>query len=250
MVQLKSPREIDTMAAGGKILAATHEAVRRAVRPGASTADLDRVAEEFIRSHEGATPSFKGLYGFPGSICASINDEIVHGIPSPRRVLAEGDIISVDIGVFFGGLHTDSARTLPVGAIDAESKRLLEITERSLEAGIEVAVEGNHLGDIGHAIEMVVTRARFSIVRELVGHGVGHSMHEEPQVPNYGKPKRGMKLVAGLTIAIEPMVNAGGAATRTLADKWTVVTLDGSRSAHFEHTVAITAGGPRVLTRP
>ena len=249
MVQLKSPREIETMAAGGKILAATHDAVRAAVRPGVSTADLDRVAEEFIRSHPGATPSFKGLYGFPGSICASINDEIVHGIPSPRRVLAEGDIISVDIGVFYGGLHTDAAKTLPVGAIDAETKRLLEVTERSLEAAIEVAVEGNHLGDIGHAIETVVQRARFSIVRELVGHGVGHSMHEEPQVPNYGKPKRGMKLVPGLTIAIEPMVNAGGAATRTLADKWTVVTLDGSRSAHFEHTVAITAAGPRVLTR-
>jgi methionyl aminopeptidase len=249
MVQLKSPREIEMMAAGGKILAATHDAVRAAVRPGVSTADLDRVAEEFIRSHQGATPSFKGLYGFPGSICASINDEIVHGIPSPRRVLAEGDTVSVDIGVFLGGLHTDSATTLPVGTIDAETKRLLEVTERSLGVAIEAAVIGNHLGDIGHAIESVVTRARFSIVRELVGHGVGHSMHEEPQVPNYGKPKRGMKLVPGLTIAIEPMVNAGGAATRTLADKWTVVTLDGSRSAHFEHTVAITAAGPRVLTR-
>jgi methionyl aminopeptidase len=249
MVQLKSPREIETMAAGGKILAATHEAVRAAVRPGASTADLDRVAEAFIRSHAGAAPSFKGLYGFPGSICASINDEIVHGIPSPRRVLTEGDIISVDIGVFYGGLHTDSAKTWPVGAIDAETKRLLQVTERSLDAGIEAAVLGNHLGDIGNAIETVVTRARFSIVRELVGHGVGQSMHEEPQVPNYGKPKRGMKLVPGLTIAIEPMVNAGGAATRTLADKWTVVTLDGSRSAHFEHTVAITDAGPWVLTR-
>jgi len=249
MVQLKSSREIGTMAVGGAILAATHAAVRAAVRPGASTADLDKVAEEFIRSHEGATPSFKGLYGFPGSICASINEEIVHGIPSPRRVLRDGDIISVDIGVFFGGLHTDAAKTHPVGQVDPDSLRLLDVTERALEAAIEVAVEGNHLGDIGHAIETVVTRARFSIVRELVGHGVGHSMHEEPQVPNHGKPKRGMKLLPGLTIAIEPMVNAGGAATKTLADKWTVVTLDGSRSAHFEHTVAITASGPRVLTR-
>ena len=249
MVQLKSPREIETMAAGGRILAATHDAVHAAVRPGVSTAELDRVAEAFIRAHDGATPSFKGLYGFPGSICTSINEEIVHGIPSPRRVLAEGDIISVDIGVYYGGMHTDSARTLPVGAVDAETKRLLAITERSLEAGIAMAIAGNHLGDIGHAIETVVSRARFSIVRELVGHGVGHSMHEEPQVPNYGKPKRGMKLVPGLTIAVEPMVNAGGAATRTMADKWTVVTLDGSRSAHFEHTVAITVAGPRVLTR-
>ena len=191
MVQLKSPREIDTMAAGGRILAAAHDAVRAAVKPGVTTADLDRLAEEFIRGHEGATPSFKGLYGFPGSICASVNDEIVHGIPSPRRVLAAGDIISVDIGVFYGGLHTDSAKTVPVGPVDADTKRLLEITERSLEAGIEQAVEGNHLGDIGHAIENVVTRARFSIVRELVGHGVGHSMHEEPQVPNYGSRSAG-----------------------------------------------------------
>ncbi len=249
MVQLKSTREIDIMAAGGKILAATHEAVRTAVRPGVSTAALDRIAEEFIRSHLGATPSFKGLYDFPGSICASINQEIVHGIPSPRRVIEEGDTISVDIGVFFGGLHTDSAWTWPVGNIDAETTRLLERTQAALAAGVGAAVVGNYIGDIGHAIEAVVVKAGFSVVRELVGHGVGHSMHEEPQVPNHGKPKRGLRLVPGLTIAIEPMVNAGTAETRTLADKWTVVTLDGSRSAHFEHTIAVTEDGPRVLTR-
>lgn len=249
MVQLKSPREIDIMAAGGKILAATHDMVRRSVRPGVSTADLDKVAEEFIRSHDGATPSFKGLYDFPATICASINHEIVHGIPSPRRVLDEGDTISVDIGVFFGGLHTDSAWTWPVGRIDPGTARLLERTEASLEAGIAAAVVGNYIGDIGHAVEAVVVKAGFSVVRELVGHGVGHSMHEEPQVPNHGKPKRGMRLVPGLTIAIEPMVNAGAAETRTLADKWTVVTADGSRSAHFEHTIAVTEDGPRVLTR-
>jgi len=249
MVQLKSPREIETMAAGGKILAATHEQMRKSIRPGISTAELDRVAEEFIRSHEGATPSFKGLYGFPASICSSVNEEIVHGIPSPRRVLKDGDIVSVDIGVYYGGLHTDSARTFGVGTVDAQTQKLLTVTEESLEAGIAEARLGNHVGDIGAAIEAHVKKGGFVVVRDLVGHGVGQSMHEEPQVPNHGKPKRGAKLAAGLTIAIEPMVNAGRAETRTLPDKWTVVTIDGKRSAHFEHTVAVTADGPRVLTR-
>ena len=249
MVQLKSSREIDVMAAGGKILGATHRAVREAVLPGVSTLDLDRVAEEFIRSHTGATPSFKGLYGFPGSICASVNEEIVHGIPSAKRILKEGDIISVDIGVHFGGLHTDAARTVAVGAVDEPTSTLLRVTEAALEAGLAQAKLGNYIGDIGAAIESAVVRGGFVVVRELVGHGVGHLMHEEPQVPNHGKPKRGMKLVAGLTLAVEPMVNAGTAATRTLGDRWTVVTADGLRSAHFEHTVAVTAAGPRVLTR-
>ncbi|HLA90112.1 MAG TPA: type I methionyl aminopeptidase [Gemmatimonadaceae bacterium] len=248
MVQLKSPRELETMAAGGTILAGAHEAVRQAVHAGATTADLDRVADVFIRSHDGAVPSFKGLYGFPASICASINEEIVHGIPSPRRVLREGDIVSVDIGVLYRGLHTDAARTWPVGRVDATTERLLRVTQDALRAGIAQAVLGNHIGDIGAAIESVVARGGFSVVRELVGHGVGRAMHEEPQVPNYGKPKRGMRLVEGLTLAIEPMVNAGAAGTRTLGDKWTVATADGSRSAHFEHTVAITKDGPRVLT--
>ena len=249
MVQLKSPREVETMAAGGKILAATHQRVRESVRAGATTMDLDKVAEDFIRSHEGATPSFKGLYGFPASICASINEEIVHGIPSARRVLKEGDIISVDIGVFYGGLHTDSANTWPVGAVDERTSKLLRVTQQALEAGLAAATVGNYVGDIGNAIETVVLKGGFAVVRELVGHGVGRLMHEEPQVPNHGKPKRGMRLVNGLTLAIEPMVNAGSAATRTLGDKWTVVTVDGSRSAHFEHTVAVLDAGPRVLTR-
>ena len=249
MVQLKSPREIETMAAGGAILAATHQVVRKAVRAGVTTAELDRIAEAFIRSHPGAVPSFKGLYGFPASICASINEEIVHGIPSPKRVLKDGDIVSVDIGVLLGGLHTDAARTWPVGQVDAKTATLLQVTQDALEAGIAHATIGNHIGDIGAAIEAVVVKGGFAVVRELVGHGVGHSMHEEPQVPNHGKPKRGMKLVAGLTLAIEPMVNAGSAGTRTLGDKWTVVTADGARSAHFEHTVAITESGTRVLTR-
>ena len=248
MIQLKSAREIELMAEGGRILAAAVQRVREAVRPGVSTLELDAVAEEFIRSHPGATPAFKGLYGFTGSICASINQEIVHGIPSRKRVLAEGDIISIDVGVAYRGYFTDSATTVPVGAVDAETARLLEVTERSLAAGIAAAIPGNHLGDIGAAVQQVVEGAGFSVVRDLVGHGIGVEFHEEPQVPNYGKPKRGLKLVPGLTIAIEPMVNIGGPNTRTLPDKWTIVTVDGSRSAHFEHTVAITESGNRVLT--
>lgn len=248
MIQLKSQRELETMAAGGRILAATHQHVKPAIQPGVSTMEIDRMVETFIRSHAGASPSFKGLYGFPGSACISVNEEIVHGIPSTRKVLREGDIITVDIGVHYGGFHTDSALTYPVGAIAPETQRLLEVTEASLWAGIAEAKLGNHIGDIGAAVEAVVTKGRFSVVRDLVGHGVGAQMHEDPQVPNHGKPKRGPKLQVGMTLAIEPMVNAGGAATRTLADKWTIVTLDGEMSAHFEHTVAVTADGPRVLT--
>ena len=229
MIQLKSPREIETMAEGGRILAATLDTVRAAVRPGISTGELDQLAEEFIRSHEGALPAFKGLYGFPATLCTSVNSEIVHGIPSRQRVLKEGDILSIDVGVKYRGYYTDAAQTVPVGAVDGPTRRLLEITEHALRAGIEAA--------------------GFSVVRTLVGHGIGVEPHEDPQVPNYGKPKRREALVPGLCIAIEPMVNAGGPATRTLRDEWTVVTQDGSRSAHFEHTVAITPEGPRVLTR-
>lgn len=248
MIQLKSPRELETMAAGGRILAATHQHIKPALLPGATTLEIDAMVESFIRSHAGATPSFKGLYGFPGSACISLNEEIVHGIPSAKRVLKDGDIITVDIGVHYGGFHTDSAWSYAVGEISPEATRLMEVTEASLWAGIRETKVGNHIGDIGHAVEDVVTKARFSVVRDLVGHGVGAQMHEEPQVPNHGKPKRGPRLQVGMTLAIEPMVNAGGPATKTLGDKWTIVTLDGSLSAHFEHTVAITADGPRVLT--
>jgi len=248
VIQLKSPRELETMAAGGRILAATHQHVKPAIEPGVSTLALDAMVESFIRSHAGATPSFKGLYGFPGSACISINEEIVHGIPSAKRILAAGDIVTVDIGVHYGGFHTDSAWTYTVGAIRPETQRLMDVTEASLWAGIAETKVGNHIGDIGAAVERVVVKAGFSVVRDLVGHGVGAAMHEDPQVPNHGKPKRGPKLQVGMTIAIEPMVNAGGAATRTLADKWTIVSLDGTMSAHFEHTVAVTADGPRVLT--
>ena len=250
MIQLKSVREIELMAQGGAILGRTHELLRRTVRPGVSTAELDAAAEQFIRSHEGATPAFKGLYGFPGSICTSINDEIVHGIPSKKRVLREGDIVSLDVGVGYKGFFTDAAITVGVGKVDPAVQKLLDVTAASLEAGIAAAKIGNHIGDIGAAVQGVVEAAGFSVVRDLVGHGIGAEFHEEPQVPNYGKPKRREKLVPGLTIAIEPMVNAGGPATRTLSDRWTIVTVDGSRSAHFEHTVAITENGPRILTRP
>ena len=249
MIQLKSPREIEIMAEGGRILADTIAMLRERVRPGLTTLDLDRMAEEFIRSHPGATPSFKGLYGFPGTLCTSINEEIVHGIPSQRRVLRDGDLLSIDVGVKFGGLHTDSATTVAIGDVDPVSERLLDVTQRALAVGIEAARAGNHTGDIGAAVQAVVEGAGFSVVRDLVGHGIGQEFHEEPQVPNYGKPKRGAKLVPGMCIAIEPMVNAGSHQTRTMPDRWTIVTIDGSRSAHFEHTVAITEDGPRVLTR-
>ena len=247
---LKSAREIDIMARGGAILYDALQRAKAAVRPGISTLEIDEIVEQFIRSHNGAEPAFKGLYGFPGSACISVNEEIVHGIPSKKRVLAEGDIVTLDIGVKLDGMYTDSAVTVPVGEIDALTKRLLDVTQRALDAGIAAATTDNHVGDIGAAIQAVVEPEGFSIVRELVGHAVGFSLHEELQVPNYGKPKRGKKLMPGLTIAIEPMVNIGTAKTRTLSDKWTVVTADGKRSAHFEHTVAVTENGPRILTKP
>jgi methionyl aminopeptidase len=237
------------MSEGGKILARTIDFIQGRVQAGMSTLDLDLLAEEFIRSHEGASPAFKGLYGFPGTLCTSINNEIVHGIPSSKRVLKEGDLLSVDVGVRWRGFFTDSATTIAIGDVDATSRRLLDVTQQALEAGIAAAQVGNHIGDIGAAVQGVVEAAGFSVVKDLVGHGIGEEFHEEPQVPNYGKPKRGTPLKAGLTIAIEPMVNVGSPRTRTMPDKWTIVTADGTRSAHFEHTVAITERGPLVLTR-
>lgn len=247
-IQLKSTREIEIMARGGEILAATLARVSENVAPGVSTGDLDELADAFIRGHTGAVPAFKGLYGFPGSVCLSINHEIVHGIPSRKRVVREGDILSIDVGVKYDGMYTDGAVTVAVGQVEAESTRLLEVTRQALAAGIAAAQPGNHLGDIGAAIGAVVAQAGLSVAKDLVGHGVGLEPHEEPQVPNEGKPKRGTKLLPGLTIAIEPMVNLGVSDTKTLADRWTVVTADGNRSAHFEHTVAITQDGPRILT--
>jgi methionyl aminopeptidase len=248
MITLKSPREIETMGRAGRIVAGTLAHMREIIRPGLSTEDLDAAAERFIRSHDGATPSFKGLYGFPKTLCTSIDLEIVHGIPSPKRVLAEGSIVSVDVGVQLEGLHADSATTLAVGEITPEAARLLEVTQECLAAGIGQAKVGNHVGDIGHAVQTVAEGAGYGVVRELVGHGIGTRFHEEPQVPNYGSPKRGPRLLEGMTLAIEPMITIGSPVTRTLGDKWTVVTVDGSLSAHFEHTIAVTANGPRILT--
>jgi len=238
------------MAAAGKILANTLVKVTGRVEPGVSTEDLDSLAEEFIRSHQGAKPSFKGLYGFPKSLCTSINNEIVHGIPSRGRVLVDGDILSIDCGVFLDGLHADSATTVAVGEISEETQLLLDTTRASLEAGIKSAAVKNQVGDIGHAVQTVAEAKGFSVVRDLVGHGIGAKFHEEPQVPNFGLPKRGARLSKGMTIAIEPMVNAGGPETRTMDDNWTIVTADGSLSAHFEHTIVIQPDGPRILTLP
>lgn len=249
MIQLKSAREIEIMARGGQILAGAVRLAEQDVRAGMTTLEVDRMVEEYIRSHEGAKPSFKGLYGFPASVCASINEEIVHGIPSAKRTIRDGDIVSIDVGVLLEGYHTDSATTIPVGNVGAESLRLLEVTRQALDAGIAAAQPDNYIGDIGAAVQEVVERAGFNVTRDLVGHGIGTTFHEDPQVPNYGKPKRGIKLAPGLTIAIEPMVMIGSAKTRQLSDQWTVVTADRSRAAHFEHTVAVTASGPRVLTR-
>jgi methionyl aminopeptidase len=249
MITIKSDREIEAMAHAGRIVAETLALMHRSTRPGVSTEQLDDIAEEFIRSHPGATPSFKGLYGFPKTLCTSINEEIVHGIPSPRRVLREGNIVSVDVGVHFDGLHADSATTIPVGEISPEAQRLLSVTRQCLAAGIAEARPGQHVGDIGHAVQQVAEAAGFGVVRELVGHGIGTSFHEEPQVPNYGSPRRGPRLAEGMTIAIEPMITMGEPTTRTLPDKWTVVTADGTLAAHFEHTVAITKDGPRILTQ-
>jgi methionyl aminopeptidase len=248
MITLKSPREIDIMARAGAIVARTLDLVGTMVRPGVSTEELDREAERFIRTHKGATPSFKGLYGFPKTLCISINEEIVHGIPSPTRLLREGNIVSIDVGVYLEGFHADSARTFPVGQISPEAERLLAATREALAAGIAQAKLGNHVGDIGHAVQGVAEAAGFGVVRELVGHGVGTRMHEDPQVPNHGQPRRGPRLQVGMTLAIEPMITAGSYLTKVLDDKWTVVTADASLAAHFEHTVAVTANGPRILT--
>jgi methionyl aminopeptidase len=248
MIQIKSPREIEIMARGGEILAATVRLLEQSVRPGMTTMDLDKIADDFIRSHPGAIPAFKGLYNFPASICTSINNEIVHGIPSRKRVLVEGDIVSVDVGVKYEGYHTDSATTVAVGEIPEESRRLLAITREALDAGVQAAMNGNHLGDIGAAVQQVVERAGFSVVRDLVGHGIGTGFHEEPQVPNYGRRGSGPRLKAGMTLAIEPMINSGTASVKLLDDGWTVCTADGMPSAHFEHTVLITREEPEILT--
>jgi len=248
VIHLRTPDEMDTIARGGAIIAELIEALPARVRPGVSTGEIDAFCEDYITSHEGAVPAFKGLYGFPGSVCVSLNEEVVHGIPSRKRVLAEGDIVSVDVGVKLDGWCSDRAWTFPVGEIGAEARALLEVTQRSLEAAVEAAVPGNHVGDIGAAVVRTVEGTKLGIIRELVGHGVGRDVHEEPQVPNIGRPGHGPLLREGMVLAIEPMLSAGSPAIRTLRDGWTVVTADKSLTAHFEHTVGITAQGPRILT--
>ncbi|MFZ5634507.1 MAG: type I methionyl aminopeptidase [Bacillota bacterium] len=247
MITLKTEKEIAYMRDAGRVVAGALEELNRAVKPGVTTAELDRLAENFIVAR-GARPAFKGLYGFPSTICASPNEQVVHGIPS-LRVLENGDIISIDIGAEINGYFGDSAVTLPVGEIDDETRRLLSVTEESLYLSIARAVEGNRLSDISHAVQKHVEKNGFSVVRDYVGHGIGRSMHEEPQVPNFGRPGRGPRLRAGMTLAIEPMVNMGTHEVRTLPDNWTVVTKDMKKSAHFEHTIAITSGKPEILTR-
>ncbi|HLL82808.1 MAG TPA: type I methionyl aminopeptidase [Longimicrobium sp.] len=248
MIHLKTPAEIDAIARGGAVLAALYRELPSQLHPGATTADLDRWAEAFIRGHAGAEPAFKGLYGFPATLCISVNHEVVHGIPSVRRKLVEGDLVSVDCGVKLDGFYADAAVTLPVGEPAPEAKKLVELTREALYRGIAEARPGNRLGDVGAAIQEVADGQGYGVVRELVGHGLGRSPHEEPQVPNFGKRGKGMKLVEGLVIAIEPMFNLGTAGVRTLPDRWTVVTADRKVSAHWEHTVAVTAEGPRILT--
>jgi methionyl aminopeptidase len=248
VITLRSTQEIDAIAAAGVIIGRLHQELGARIVPGITTQELDAFGEQFIRSYDGAEPAFKGLYGFPAALCISVNEEVVHGIPSSRRTLREGDIVSLDAGVKLNGWYADAACTFAVGSVDEETERLLQVTRASLEAAIAAAVPGMHLGDVGYAVQQVAEAAGFSVARDLVGHGIGREPHEEPQVPNFGRPGRGLELRAGLVIAIEPMVNAGGAAVRTLPDRWTVVTADRKRSAHFEHTVAVMDGGARILT--
>ncbi len=246
MITCKSEREIAYMREAGRVVARTHAMLAKAVKAGVTTAELDRLAEDFI-VRSGARPAFKGLYGFPYTICASVNEEVVHGFPGLRK-LENGDIISIDIGAEINGYFGDSAVTYPVGDISSEAARLLKVTEESLYKGIEKARVGNRLSDISHAVQTCAESYGFSVVRDYVGHGIGKKPHEDPQVPNFGRPGRGPRLKKGMTLAIEPMVNAGTYEVQTLSNNWTVVSLDAKLSAHFEHTIAITDNEPEILT--
>ena len=248
MITLKTPQEIEKMRKAGRVVATTLEALRAAAQVGMTTGDLDELARQKI-AEAGAIPSFNGYHGFPGHICASVNEEVVHGIPG-NRVLKEGDILSVDLGAIVEGYHGDSAITFPIGSISSEIQLLLQVTEESLYKGIQAAIVGNRLGGVSSAIQTHVDSYQFGIVREFVGHGIGSQMHEDPKIPNYGPPHQGPLLKAGMTLAIEPMVNLGTPDVRILDDQWTVVTRDGKPSAHFEHTILITENGPEILTRP
>jgi methionyl aminopeptidase len=248
VIILKSPEEIDRIRRAGRITAAAVEELMEAVKPGMSTAGLDDVAEKRIRG-AGAIPSFKGYRGFPATICTSLNNEVVHGIPSKKRLLVEGDLLSLDVGAVWEGYHGDSAVTVFVGSPPSDvAEKLVRVTEDSLEAGIAQLKIGGRLSDVGHAVQQVAEGAGFSVVRDYAGHGVGRALHEDPQISNYGEPGRGPVIKPGLVVAIEPMVNVGTWRTRVLADRWTVVTADGELSAHFEHTIAITDDGPEIVT--
>ena len=248
MITLKSPHEIELMSRAGKITAAARALARDMVKPGVTTAQIDKAGFQFIKE-QGATPSFLHYNGYPASVCVSVNDEIIHGIPG-KRVLQEGDIVSVDVGAFIGGFHGDCAGTYPCGQVSDEALRLIRVTQQSFFEGMKYAREGYRLSDISAAVQAYVEANGFSVVREYVGHGVGRQMHEAPEVPNYGKPGHGPRLLRGMTIAVEPMVNAGTAAIRQMPDGWTVRTADGKNAAHYENTVLITAGEPELLTDP
>lgn len=246
MIYIKSDAEIAVMEKAGRIVAETLAKIEQVVKPGITTKELDRIAEEYIVSC-GARPSFKGHYGYPATICSSINEEVVHGIPG-EKILQEGDIVSIDCGACYEGFHGDAARTFPVGKISDEAKKLIEVTRDSFFEGLKYAVVGNRIGDISHAVQTYAESNGFSVVRDYVGHGVGRKMWEEPPVPNFGKPGKGLKLVKGLVIAVEPMINEGTYAVKELSDGWTVITHDGKISAHYENTIAILENGPKILT--
>jgi methionyl aminopeptidase len=247
MISLKSDRELKQMRKAGAAVAQILDEMAKMVQPGISTGELDRFAETRCKDL-GVLPAFKGYHGFPATVCISVNDEVVHGIPSPKRILKNGDIVGLDFGVVYDGWYGDSARTLAVGEISQDAQKLIDVTQESLRRGIQECREGNRIFDIGHAIQNYVETFGYGVVREFVGHGIGRALHEEPQVPNYGPKGKGLLLKAGMVIAIEPMINAGGYEVKVLKDGWTAVTVDHSLSAHFEHTVAITANGPEVLT--
>lgn len=249
MIVLKTARELELMREAGRISAGALQIAGQHIQPGVSTKDIDTVVHDYIVS-EGAVPSFLGYGGFPGSACISVNNEVIHGIPKASKIIQPGDIVSVDVGACIHGFHGDNAATFPVGQISGEAQKLLDVTRQSLELGVKAAVAGNRIGDIGHAVQTYVEEHGMAVVRKYVGHGVGEHLHESPDVPNFGRPGRGARLVPGMTIAIEPMVNAVGENVRVLADEWTTVTVSGSLSAHFEYTIAITESGPVVLTRP
>lgn len=249
MISVKSESELEKMRVAGEIAGNALHFGGQSIKPGMSTYELDKIIHDYIVKH-GATPSFLGYGGFPASACISLNNKVIHGIPSKKEIIKEGDIVSIDVGAFIGGFHGDTAYTFAVGRISDEASELLRVTEESLYKGIEQAVAGHRIGDISHAVEEHCTAHGYGVVRDYVGHGVGVKLHEAPEVPNFGKPGHGPRLVNGMTIAIEPMINGKGAEVKVLPDGWTVLTRSGSLSAHFEHTVAITPNGPVLLTRP